>query len=356
MIVAARIENFQAHKDTELEFVPGVNAITGESCTGKSSAMRALRWNLSNNPRGDAFRTHHIKPKDMTRVSVEFSEETYVARERNEARVNQYIVVDDIYGDHEETYKAMSTAVPSEVTCITRMGEANIQPQKQHWFMLGDSPGNVAREFNKVANLDTMTAAQKEVNTRVKWTKSRVDHLEEDIEKLEEKIKSYDFVDTAEAELIPFEEMDAKIDSKVAEYNALESAVEEYKYSKIKLVEFDDLPEIKEALSHLEKIHTRLDAVSAEFTALEEAVISREESKENFDEYAYIDDAEKMLSELSELAVNIDTLSKQRRKLTNEVAENHSAQYSLIDVDSEVQSIEDNLAKFKSCPLCGGAL
>jgi recombinational DNA repair ATPase RecF len=37
-----RLENFTAFKDTEFEFVPGINAFVGENGTGKTHVMKAL--------------------------------------------------------------------------------------------------------------------------------------------------------------------------------------------------------------------------------------------------------------------------------------------------------------------------
>ena len=36
MIIKVEIENFQSHKNTVLEFVPGTNVVIGESDAGKS--------------------------------------------------------------------------------------------------------------------------------------------------------------------------------------------------------------------------------------------------------------------------------------------------------------------------------
>jgi DNA repair protein SbcC/Rad50 len=39
-----RIENFQSHEDTLMEFHKGLNVITGPSDHGKSAVMRAIKW------------------------------------------------------------------------------------------------------------------------------------------------------------------------------------------------------------------------------------------------------------------------------------------------------------------------
>ena len=48
MIKSVEFQNFQSHKKTILEFVPGVNIIVGLSDAGKSAVMRAIKWCLKN--------------------------------------------------------------------------------------------------------------------------------------------------------------------------------------------------------------------------------------------------------------------------------------------------------------------
>ena len=52
MIHSIKIQNIQSHKDTQLEFNPGINAIVGSSNNGKSAILRALYWVVYNRPLG----------------------------------------------------------------------------------------------------------------------------------------------------------------------------------------------------------------------------------------------------------------------------------------------------------------
>jgi exonuclease SbcC len=49
------LRNFQSHRETDLEFSPGLNIIVGPSDQGKSAIIRALRWLFYNEPRGTGF-------------------------------------------------------------------------------------------------------------------------------------------------------------------------------------------------------------------------------------------------------------------------------------------------------------
>jgi len=57
MIKTLSIQNYQSHKDSTLEFDPGVNVIVGSTDSGKTAIIRALRWLIWNRPNGDSFRS-----------------------------------------------------------------------------------------------------------------------------------------------------------------------------------------------------------------------------------------------------------------------------------------------------------
>lgn len=58
MIKQLNIQNFQSHVDTTLEFSDGCNIIVGNSDSGKTAIIRALRWLVFHKPTGDEMRSH----------------------------------------------------------------------------------------------------------------------------------------------------------------------------------------------------------------------------------------------------------------------------------------------------------
>ena len=88
MIEYIQLRNFQSHKDSELEFSPGVNVIIGDSDQGKTAIMRAFYWLIFGKPSGDSMRKWNTKAD--TEVTVETAEHQ-ISRIRGKS-VNQYIV------------------------------------------------------------------------------------------------------------------------------------------------------------------------------------------------------------------------------------------------------------------------
>ena len=59
MIRSINIKNIQSHKDTTLEFSPGINAIVGSSNKRKKAVLRALYWAVYNKKlRTDTLLSH----------------------------------------------------------------------------------------------------------------------------------------------------------------------------------------------------------------------------------------------------------------------------------------------------------
>ena len=50
LLKSLKIENFQSHPNTEVEFADGVTAFVGESTHGKSAILRALKLLWYNKP------------------------------------------------------------------------------------------------------------------------------------------------------------------------------------------------------------------------------------------------------------------------------------------------------------------
>ena len=168
MIKSVNICNFQSHKHTYLEFESGLNVLTGTSDHGKSAVIRAIGWVLHNKPSGDAYRTWGAK--EDTVVTLTFDDGNVIVRRRGK-KLNQYEV-------NGEVFKALRSDVPDEVNEITQMQDVNFQPQNEAYFLLNETPGNVAKKINAVADLAVMDATLQTSNKAVKSLKDDLKHVE----------------------------------------------------------------------------------------------------------------------------------------------------------------------------------
>lgn len=163
MIKKIKIQNFQSHQKSVLKLHPGVNIIVGTSDTGKTAVLRALRWIIWNRPVGDGFRSHW-GGKTLVRIISNGN-----SIERVKDKNANYYQLDD------KKFQAIKTTVPEEVKTTLNLSDVNLQRQHDNPFLLTDTPGDVAKHFNKIAHLDVIDTS---VGNIMSWKRATVKKIE----------------------------------------------------------------------------------------------------------------------------------------------------------------------------------
>src|SRR5690554_6424307 len=188
MIKRLVIRNFQSHKDTSLEFVPGVNVIIGQSDSGKTAIIRALRWAVWNRPLGDSFKSH-------------WGGDTSVLVEMDECRVERFKGKEDHYklwvddGLEPLEFKAFGVDPPDEIGRALGFSELNLQNQHDPAFLISNNPGEVARHFNKVANIDQIDSSLRAVESWIRSINQDIRTQESNISEYQEQVREYEYLD-----------------------------------------------------------------------------------------------------------------------------------------------------------------
>jgi len=154
MIKQLIIHNFQSHADTVLDLDLGVNLITGQSDSGKTAIIRALKWLATNRPLGDGFRSWGSK--DATSVSVILDDESLLTHRPSKYTLTKNLEVSE--------WNAVGTGVPETVQQTLNISDLSWQSQMDPPFLLSDSPGEVARTLNEVADLDKIDSTLVNIN------------------------------------------------------------------------------------------------------------------------------------------------------------------------------------------------
>jgi len=211
MIQKLRISNFQSHKDSSLDFAPGVNVIVGASDCGKTAIIRALRWLIFNKPTGDSFRSTW---GGITAVEIELPERnsiehgahkdvTYIQRLKSDKH-NQYF-----WNGTDNVFEAFGTGVPEPIQNILNMDETNIQMQLDSPFLISSTPGEVASFFNKIAHLDQIDDGIRNIQSSIRQTTAEIQADENRVVELTEAVKAYEYIDLVEIDLEELEKMDS---------------------------------------------------------------------------------------------------------------------------------------------------
>jgi len=158
------VTNFQGLKKVTVNFSPTVTTIIGPNDKGKSAFLRALKWVTTNKrPRGRIIRD------GTKRCSAVLTVDGHVVRRSTSTRGNHYSL-------DKKRFKAFGTRVPVAIKSLISLDEINFQHQHDSLFWLALSPGHLARELNKLVDLDSIDKAQTWVTQRLRSTQ-----LERDI-------------------------------------------------------------------------------------------------------------------------------------------------------------------------------
>jgi len=182
-----KISGFQSHKATQLNLHPNVNVIVGQSSSGKTAIFRAIEWLNTNRPLGTRFISHGETQAEVT--------------------------IDDVRGtktDKGKTYYTLANdnkfdsgnVVPDLVTQALNLSEINFQDQLSEHFLITSSPGEVARTFNRILNIEKVDEYVSKLTTKINTTNTIIKEKTEQIESLTNQIKDLDYLDDLQEKVL----------------------------------------------------------------------------------------------------------------------------------------------------------
>ncbi|MCK9281529.1 MAG: AAA family ATPase [Melioribacteraceae bacterium] len=300
MISSITIQNFESHEHTDIELSPGVNVFIGSTDNGKSGIIRALKWLLANRPLGDSFRSHW---GGDTSVALTLENDFQVVREKGKsAKDNCYRI-----STTPNSLEAPGTTVPEPVAQLLNIDEINTQYQLDRPFLLLNTPGEVAKYLNKIVNWEAIDRAQSYVKTKKNDLNRTIKSRTYDLEKKEESLKKYDYIDDFEIDLKALEKKNNFFISLKDKYTSL--------FKSIQLIE---------------SIQKDIEA-----------------NKKNYPSEKEIDSYIKKTEQLEKLNDSYETLNSQVRKI-------ETLKIQLSDMRKKYSKKKEMLDKLtpETCPLC----
>lgn len=235
-----KLINFQSHKSFEIEFDPKVTTILGRSDIGKSAIIRSLYWLTFNRPGGKAFILHD---KQFAKVSLQVDNLTI--HKIKGKKTNCYKI-------NKNKYSAIGRKVPEPVSKALNLGPVNFQMQHDPPFWLHLSPGELAKEVNRIIRLDEIDLILSRTISHIRKIKTQQEVSESLQKKAKDELSKLKWMDEYEKELNKIEEVANKKSKIDIRYNTLQEAFLEW--NEVKLQETDNALMFKEMEDVLEKI------------------------------------------------------------------------------------------------------
>ena len=345
MIESIEVRNFQIHKRTKIDFVPGINIISGTSDNGKSSIIRAFRWVLENRPQGFSFKRWGTPDKVITAVDIIVDEES-ISRKRGSVK-NEYVFQDS-------TYKALRTDVPDPIKEHLEILPFNIQMQNDKVFLFQDSDSNVAKLINDVSGISVIDDILKESNRRLRELNS-----EEKI--LKDMVKDKQTQMITNKAFVTLKKKMKAIKSKIEYLQGIEEELEELEEC---LISYRELKARKKKLPDIDALEETIDRMSH----LVNVIQHDQKNVETISEFIGLLEIKKTIPDkkLNSILVRIERLEEKSSKLESLIADEESLDEELEQMVYLTKTKKENKFRLKStnekllevkeecgaCPVC----
>lgn len=186
MINKLHLEDVKTHKDTTLEFSPGVNVITGDSGQGKTNILLALTWVKDNRPLGSGCIRRGQNTATMTMEVVDGKDKCSVIRKRGTSENSYTIEKDGVLVGKPLTFFGQSP--PEVVSDILNMSDINIQKQRDSHFLVYAPPGQIATFIRSITKLDEIDRVTKSITSQIRTERTTTAHYKEELKVVDKKL------------------------------------------------------------------------------------------------------------------------------------------------------------------------
>lgn len=342
MIKELTLQNFQSHKDTSIQFDPGVNIIVGSSDTGKSSILRALRWVVWNRPSGDSFRSNW---GGRTKVEL-FTDNAHVIRAKD--KQEEYVL-----GDTHFT--AFRTDVPDEIIKALNLSEINLQTQLEAPFLLSNTPGEVAQHFNKIARLDKIDSGLQNVSRWIRELTQDIGYKKETKKKYEEDLLQYDYLEKFEIELEVLEDIEKDWLNKILQLNGFKKLLNNINIVSEEIKQEEQILVYQESVDSILALYTSRMNKAISYHALNNLINAIQQDIDCIEDEQQSVALETPVNIVLQLYKDYDDLTLQKNKLVKHLQSLSTIKQEILIKTDQLSELEDfwhnNFPAV--CPLCG---
>ncbi len=355
MIKSLKIKNFKSHTDTDLSFSPLVNAITGVSDSGKTNILRSLNWIINNRPLGDDLIHHGENGAEVNLSIIHESKEIEISRNRG-GNKNEYILKS---ADNEPiTYTAFGESIPEIISDELNISEINLQKQFQSYFLVFDSPGQVATYIRSVTKLDEIDKVTDLIISKLRKAQIEEQSIKAEISDVNTQLVELSKIDLQSLELylLNATEIINKNNSLITSFNRLLDLVN-------KLVDIDShriqIPDdIEEVFGTYSKLSDRALNLTSNYNTLKALIHQLVEIEKGMVKIP--DDVDGIINEKIQLVNEYNKNRKDTEQLLGLVSKFNKIVEELADIDLDLTTCMEERSKIleqlDTCPECGSML
>lgn len=351
MFKSLSLKHFRSHRESSLNFHPGVNVIVGLSRSGKTNIFRALRWLAFYRPVGDSVISELSEGITEVKLLTDISKVKLTKDSKA------------IYNINGKELFGFGSTVPEEVTNALNISEINIQDQIDEHFLITKSPGEVAKTINEIIRIEKVDSYISSLTTKINSSNQKINILEEQNRKTKEEIDSLNYVDDLNEKVTKWTGLDGKLTSINKEQIFLEESLDQLSLIESENKTFEEIidgteSEIKEIETIILKLQSNERAIN-----LFEQFINFEEKYQESDIIRIselIEELEKTNDSLSDLDGSIDELidfDNSLKQIQEEIYNLGDKEGSLkISIMTTISEYLEILSEEKKCPVCYGVI
>lgn len=352
MLKKLEITNFRSHKNSILEFVPGINIIVGLSNSGKTNIFRAFDWLRTNRPKGIRFISNFSKEKDKAKVKATFINGEYVSVEKGRKGSAIYGIGNK---DKElDRFEKVGFDVPDKIIEFLKIDDVNMQSQLDQYFLITSSAGEVAREINRITHLEEVDKWTKTFTTKINSLNKEIAVYTEQIKVKNQEISNFSDLKDFEKNVISVEnisksilDIDLDIEKLQGYFYDINEIYQEIDKLKEYYLSFES--DILKANDLFDDIEDR----NKKIYSLQDIISSIEDNDENF----------KGDSGIEEIVMQIDVIQEKIKDCDDEITimqniiKDIDFQDSVLNesdkfIDVETGKFRIELMKRRKCPFC----
>jgi DNA repair ATPase RecN len=317
------LENFRSYKEARVDFVPGINALVGPSCNGKSNLIKGINWVRTNRPTGKGYvsfwnRSKHGEPIDATLVRLGLDGKWEVTRLRNSV-FNGYLLHHN--GNLVKDLEALNSTVPDEISAILNLSDVNIQLQRDLPFLLDGNGGAAARFFNRIIRMDLIDDLLSATDSKHRSIKADIKNAKEKIKTCHAKIKDYSWITPAEQLINNLADLQAQLKSQKVLRGKLWKLLDEIDEEKDIIQRYKFADKADTLLGQIETQKAKISEYKKEKRKLSEILEEYKEYQTQLDEEIDVTAVEKLIVKLEKSFKAIETLKTERAQLKNIIGE-----------------------------------